>query len=525
MLRFVSTILVLAAAGVGCKQRHDASEVQSLDNFARGSGAALSQNSCHGGYDLIEDLFSPDLDMVNIHEAPGQTLDAMQTRVESALRAVPTEVQVAFFGVGGIVEVTPEAHNICAQKLDDDAKKRLSEGGDRIKGCWKYQTDQIEDENGTKEADPRVVIYIDTDAGSIEHALVRTFGYVLSQVLVKLDKDGDQPRVRTVQSDPKFEEAKEKITLAFLKDVGASNGRYDLKRHARLLGTDVVSADQLARSTGWQQLKTQRPDAARAFADYVFAETFDSFYCSTQTKDVLTRDFRQTGTEFQPVAEAITGMAAELAEVQGADEILQKIEEGKDQVTPVRSGDRPSTDDGDVVQKTEISLGGAAFGLRFFGGFFRGVGRVIGAIGRGVFYGARAVVQGVARVAVGAVRFGAAVVRGTARVVGAVFRGAARVARGIVVGTGRLIGAAARAVVAVGRVVVRGAGRVVRGIFGEPIYFATEPGVILEPSPLGDQDGDGIEDAADVCSKTQAGASVHQIPEWLGCAEGQQRDR
>lgn len=42
--------------------------------------------------------------------------------------------------------------------------------------------------------------------------------------------------------------------------------------------------------------------------------------------------------------------------------------------------------------------------------------------------------------------------------------------------------------------------------------------------PTGDEDGDGIRDENDLCSKTAKGAPVWTTGEWLGCAAGQLRD-
>lgn len=543
MKRKWMTALFAGIALSGCHVNSGDSGTQSLDNFARAGEAVLHNNSCQGSYKLIDDLFSPDVDMVNIHIQDNNQRAVVQSRVESALRAVPTEIQVAFFGLGGIIEVTPQAHAICAQNLDEKQKQRMSEGGSKIKGCWKHQTDYLESADGTFTEDQRVVMYIDSDEGSIEHALVRTFGYVLSQVLVKLDHDVAGGQLVHVQDDPHFSSAKEQMTLAFLKDVAASSGKYTLANYIDMIGSDAISADELTRRSGWDRLRAEKPAAASSFMDYVFAETFDSFYCSAATRKIMDEDFAGTAAAFAPVSEAIDALSSDLKHVDSAEELATIGDEKPAETTEVKPETNES-EEPELVLPGGVNYGLAALALSqapnsyglFIGRIFRGVGRVIGGVARGVFRVARAVVVGagriiagaarvIGRVAVGVLRVGAAVLRGAGRVVVGFFRGAARVARGLVIGAGRVLRGAARLALGVGRAVIRGTGFVLRGLFGPIAAYASEPGMVLEKVRI-DSDLDGVEDIYDLCSRTPRGARVHKTnPDWLGCAGGQYRDR
>ncbi len=523
MNRIFGIAAVLVAGLFGCDVQKSGSETKSLDNFARASTSDLRQNQCHGSYPLMEDLFSPEVEMINIRPAQGQKVEQLQAKVESALRAVPTEVQVAYFGLGGIIEVTPNAHEICSQKLTADQKDRVSEGGGRIKGCWKYQTDFYINDSNQYEEDKRVVIYVDTDEASIEHALVRTFGYVLSQVLVKLDHQEGQAYLTQVAGDEQFDGAKQAVALAFLKDVAGSNGKYDLSAYKSLVGAEVLSQDDLVRRTSWDALMASSPESAKAFMDYVFAEAFDSTYCSDETRATMSAGFAAAAAAFAPVAEAITGLKSDLKTV-------DKIEQVATTDSAIASATNPAQgDDGFKPVKKRQAYG--LFGGRIFGG----IARAIGAIGRGVIRVGSAVVRGAVRVtgavvrgaAVvvrGALRFGAAVIRATGRVALGLFRGAVRVVAGVVRAGGAVIRLAARGALVVGRVIVRGTGRVIRGVFGAPQAFATEAGMVLDRGVL-DTDGDGIEESKDFCSNTAAGGNVWQSGEWMGCAGGQFKDR
>jgi hypothetical protein len=540
---------MIAAAGLsGCNVNSGNSGTESLDNFARAGEAVLHNNSCQGSYKLIDDLFSPDVDLVNIHVEDNNQRAIIQSRVESALRAVPTEIQVAYFGLGGIIEVTPQAHAICSQNLDEKQKSRMAEGGSKIKGCWKHQTDYLEGSDGSFTEDQRVVMYIDSDEKSIEHALVRTFGYVLSQVLVKLDHDVAGGQLVNVKDDPHFTSAKEQITLAFLKDVAASNGKYNLANYVDMIGTDVISADELTRRSGWDSLRAAKPSAAASFMDYVFAESFDSYYCSAETRKVMTNDFAGTAAAFAPVSEAIDALSSELGQVDTTEELANLSERKPEQQTETAevTSEKPqdSNAEPELVLPGGVNYGLSAIALTqnqnsyglFIGRIFRGVGRVIGGVARGIGRVARGVVIGagrviagaarvVGRVAVGALRVGAAILRGAGRIVVGFFRGAVRVARGLVIGAGRVLRGAARLALGVGRAVIRGTGFVIRGLFGPFTAYASEPGMVLEKVKV-DSDADGIEDIYDLCSNTPRGARVHVTnQDWIGCAGGQYRDR
>ncbi len=537
--KWMVSLLAVVGLSAGCNNKETGSAPGSLDNFARSSEATLHDNMCVGSYDLIDDLFSADVDVINIHVADDKARTIIQSRVESALRAVPTEIQVAYFGLGGIIEVTPQTHAICSQNLDEQQKIRMAEGGSKIKGCWKHQTDYLESANGEITEDQRVVMYIDTDVGSIEHALVRTFGYVLSQVLVKLDHDVANGKLINGANDEHFTAAKEQITLAFLKDVANSNGKYNLDRFKDMIGSDVINTDALARRSGWDLLVKNKPKAAQSFMDYVFAEAFDSQYCGTGTREIMNQDFPETAEAFYPVSNAINALSSDLKEIDTVEE-LAKIETTEPSKLPATSDSEKKENDLNLPTGITYGLSGMALTHEgyslFIGRIFRGIGRVIGGVARGIFRGAQAVVMGasriiagaarvIGRVAMGVLRVGAAIMRGVGRLAVSFFRGAVRVARGLIIGAGLVLRAGSRLALGVGRAVIRGTGFVIRSLFGSSTAYATEPGMVLEKVKL-DQDRDSIEDTKDLCSNTPVGARVHTAnPQWLGCAGGQYRDR
>ena len=62
---------------------------------------------------------------------------------------------------------------------------------------------------------------------------------------------------------------------------------------------------------------------------------------------------------------------------------------------------------------------------------------------------------------------------------------------------------------------------------GPPPVVDSGPGPIVDSGPVptpGDEDGDGIGDAVDLCSRTPHGAPVWTFGDWIGCTTGQHRD-
>jgi hypothetical protein len=515
---FVCMLMIYFA--VGCKTSNESSEDKSLDNMARSKGVPLNENQCSGDFKIMDDLFSPELDIINIHAKDDAEATQLQSKVESALKAVPSQIQLAFFGMGGIVEVSPLTNEVCSEGLNAEQKARYAEFGTKITGCWKYQTDYMKLNNGELKKDERVVIYVDSSPASIEHSLVRTFGYVLSQVLSKMDLKEGETEITQVVKDAQFEDAKEGITMSFLDDVAASEGKYDLSNYSYIVGEKVLSKDKLLRRAAWTKLMNESPAKAQQFMDYVFAETFDSQYCSSETRKIMKDDFSTTGAAFASVHKSITGLTSELAEVESEKE-LSIEEQPDDQQTAAATPAAPSSDfNSEDLVFTDIS---SAYSLGIFRGFFRGIGRIIRAIGRGVVRFARAVIRVAAKVIRFVVRVVAAVVRATGHIALKIVRGTLRVARGVLVGAGRIVGRAVG--LRVGYASVRHDGTVIAGAFGSKSAFITESGMVLEEAIL-DSDGDGISDEEDLCSGTAQGARVHtKNQSYLGCAGGQFRDR
>src|SRR5690606_24890130 len=102
---------------------------------------------------------------------------------------------------------------------------------------------------------------------------------------------------------------------AFLADVAASK-KYALKHFKGMLHPFVLE-DGLTEEERSRRLDALAPGvdqaARKLFYDYVFAETFDSFFCSAKTRASLTSHgvFSRTGKAFAPVGKEMISLKVE----------------------------------------------------------------------------------------------------------------------------------------------------------------------------------------------------------------------
>jgi hypothetical protein len=527
------TLAVAAFAGLvalsGCKLGGgDSSDVKTLDNFARKSAAPVTNHLCSGGNEVISGLKESG-DAISIDPTLSASMRSdLSHAMDTALSAVPTNLQLLFVGLGGKIVVGKNTDANCRGRITSDAARTFaSEGQTAIKSCWdvdegllakrlelvqNYQGDGTEqDPAAASEASKApITIYVNADAKDVRHATVRIFSYILSQVLVTIADSGNGSITLGASNDA-FTSAKVDLANALLADV-KRNSKYDLSLFRRIA----------------------QPDS-REFQDYVFAEAFDSWYCNAETRSLMASDFSTSHGIF-------AAMAAELEDLDPG-EIA-----GQDASTSSSASDAvAATDSGMDEGSSAMALTGSGFGLRFFGGFFRGVARVAFGVARFAGRVAVGAVRVGARIVGGVVRVGAALVRGAVRVGAAVVRGALIVGGRIVRGVARLAVGAARVVLSPGWAWYDSHGG---AVFGYPtVDYDTDGQTDLKDActgtasgaaiwkdgrfagcaggqyvDRGDRDGDGVVDSYDLCRGTPRGAAVWSEGPWAGCAGGQYRN-
>ena len=218
------------------------SDHKSLENFVnQKQGKGTTYNKCQGNYpNFLEDRL--DLDAVEPYETSYLTKSFAK-----AVSAVPMFLQYSFGEHDGKIIVAKNTSKFC---------KNLT--GEPLDACWSS------DKSGMK-------IYIEADPKIIQHKLVRSFGYILGDYLVKLDDSRDQVAIDQAFAE-NFDKELIKIRDAFLEDLKVQDlaGTIDLNYEGANLD--------------------------------LFAETFDSKYCSNNTRRNLREQFPHTEQAFVPIS-------------------------------------------------------------------------------------------------------------------------------------------------------------------------------------------------------------------------------
>jgi hypothetical protein len=276
--RHVMLVCVFASLGwasASCKPQGTNSSVASLDNFAR-KGGSVRANICTGRYESLEFAPTAEVDVTfDKNSAEGKKVEAA---FMLALSAAPDQYKAMLrWFPNTVIRITPKAAEICASRLS--ATDRLYAGeGEQVRACWDPE-------------DQRFALYLDADASVIQHHLVRMYARAASEVMARLPEvmSAEHRAAATpfVESAAKFAAFRARLTDAFIKEVNAR------KKAGDALSLDRFG-DLLASETG-----------RRVFEHYVFAESFDSYYCNTEvggTREMMIRDFPRTAAVFKDYA-------------------------------------------------------------------------------------------------------------------------------------------------------------------------------------------------------------------------------
>lgn len=346
---------------LGCKGDFN-SQTKSLNNFARNSGD-VARNVCSGNYQMIAGI-QAEWDHVDFSQAAEAEVPKLKNALKKSLSAVPTNLQELFFGLGGKIVFSPNLSEPAKSSSDltcdrsGEKAKFAGEGTGQIEACW--------------TVDPRtfdVVILMNPKEESVQHATVRIFGYILSQVLTKVGVDSKE-NVLVAQKDGAFEMLLGDIATAVISDVKRPGSKYTMKLNESL---------------------TRSPE----FKYFAFAESFDSYYCNTTLRQSMAKkdEFPQTYALFEH-------MDRELRKVQ-----VSGKDGANDSFSLAGDGEHQIGEDG-------------AFNLGILGGLFRGIGGVGRFLGGGLLRGIGGAGRGVAGLARGAFQGGRAIFGGGARLLG-----------------------------------------------------------------------------------------------------------
>jgi hypothetical protein len=273
----------------GCKPSVSEGRLASLDNFAGTGNKKI--NICSGNARTSTVL--PSIEMSADSTDDQKSADLIKDATLHALSAVPDQIMTLFASQDkSVIRISKDVETFCKRQLSGVDHFYAGEGG-AVPACW-----------DTSEG--RIAIYLKADPVVIQHHLVRMLARATSEVIAAA---GEVPVTRSkagyaefVRRTENFQKFKFDLSSAFIKEV----------EEARAKG-DKLSLDPYA-----SLLSAGNASGRKLFDHFVYAESFDSYYCSAQpggTRDTFRKDFPKTYSLFASYAQKIENDQAFLSEV------------------------------------------------------------------------------------------------------------------------------------------------------------------------------------------------------------------
>jgi len=305
---------------IGCRVRHQGigSNQKGLDTLA-GMQTKGELRACEGTLDSnqgIKNLSSSFHEKIVVQGASAANEDKLRGVVVDVLsKSVPAPLISTFLSNQGSIIVSPKTSEWCVTKdarnspnLSDVQIAFAKANQDKVLSCWS---------KGTQEFSTafNIVLQYDEDeykSGSdpvkteliIRSQLVRTFGYVTGQLLTKIDFNESTATIVDGRKNADFDSFKTELADKFVLDLRASmQGSEELKNSndGRALWAEILKADAQDPVAAWDSIKKdgKKAEVKKAFEDFVFAESFDSHYCSPKTRSIMQENgmFAQTGPD------------------------------------------------------------------------------------------------------------------------------------------------------------------------------------------------------------------------------------
>lgn len=269
-------LLGLIAPGfgmTGCKPANDPAKIKTLDNF---TSSTKTVNVCFGNFEKTTI-------MPKIEVASSVTIDKKREGVYRdatllALSAVPDSIKSIFSAQkGAVIRLTDKVSDICSQKLSRIDQAWASEGG-KLSSCWESTPENL-------------AIYLDASPTAIQHHLVRTLARISSEVVATAIEQGKVlagPSKESLERVKNFRAFQRELSDALMIDVAnarAAGSKANLDAYADL----ILSDDEKVRSI---------------FDNFVFAESFDSYYCNSEkggTRERFQKSFPSSFEVFKKI--------------------------------------------------------------------------------------------------------------------------------------------------------------------------------------------------------------------------------
>ena len=320
------------------------SRLKTLDNFANGT---RNLNACAGNPALASD---PGLKVIlgalepRIQWSTKKDHAGLLDAINKSFTAVPPAFQTTFMSLGGQIIVSSDSNMICTgaerksalknTKISNSEYKTFSEGMDEVGSCYLFMPPSVYKKEKGRDGQ-LIAIVIPDNATEIQHSFVRMFGYLTAEMYSHLyfDKNSTSVVWSSVENAG-FSRWKGTLADAFLSDIQ---------------GSSTVAA----RFKNYTAGGSSTPPEKRAFADSVYAEAFDSFFCkayandATNTRSRMAKQFPSTYSKFSGGAGAPSFGLADSQGPQGDDAGMNLTSSGQnDRVGAIMDALQKSVDRG-----------------------------------------------------------------------------------------------------------------------------------------------------------------------------------
>jgi hypothetical protein len=283
MSRFVTSIAIAAFSlfvlSAGCESANTSSNIESLDNFTNANGN-VNSNICAGPFGTM--TLKPNLEFSGDIQEGSQEAKELEAAIMLAMTAVPDQFRSLLAWVPeSVIRIGPDVSEWCSDNLSINDQLYAGEGG-KVQACW-------------DKKDKKIALYFEAKPEVIEHHLVRLFARVASEIISEV---------------PSIMSAEEKMAA---KAFVASTKNFSAFRTS--LTNELVSEVKRRQKNGDQvslsrfdTLLASGSEGKKVFEHYVFAESFDSYYCNTgvgSTREKMKRDFPRTYKLFSQYAAAL----------------------------------------------------------------------------------------------------------------------------------------------------------------------------------------------------------------------------
>ncbi len=270
----ISAILIGNIWSTGCKKPNQ-TRLNSLEHYTQLDNQADNPNDCSGDFTESANPTKIDVSALSDGDRP-----LFKGYVQRALSAIPDHIKTSFFQHGNI-RLVADAAPECRKILTETGQKSISAFKndpmpERIDACWDLR------------ALPEVTILLSANATVIAHSTVRLFAFLHTDIFSKIVDHstalGNEDH-RAKLGNQTFKEILRLLPYALIED-SKNDPRIDVRQMKKIL-------------------QTGNREEISKLQDTIYAETFDSRYCSNKTRRMMHEKFETTALVFAGNAEAM----------------------------------------------------------------------------------------------------------------------------------------------------------------------------------------------------------------------------